>query len=438
MASSASLADLDRRHLWHPFTQAQTAPDPIVVRTAKGARITAEDGRDYLDLVSSWWVNLHGHGHPDIARAIGEQAERLEHVMFAGLTHEPAITLAKRLVDLLPTPLARVFYSDNGATAVEIALKIAYQYWRNRGVASRTRFLAFEGGYHGDTVGAMSLGKGSGFYGPFEALMIPVDLVPYPATFEGDLEVEAREAGALAALESLLAERPEGYAAAIIEPLVQGAAGFRVCRPEFLRAVASRLARAGTLFIFDEVMTGFGRTGAMFACGKAGVTPDILCLAKGLTGGFLPLAATVCREEIYAAFLSEDVHHAFLHGHSYTANPIGCAAALASLDLFEKEHTLARVAEIERLYRARFQGLAARPNVERTRVLGSIAAFEVKTDSSGYGAAVGATLKAMLMEQGLLLRPLGNVVYLIPPYCIADQELHHAFDVLDDALERVR
>src|SRR3990172_3836357 len=438
MAPSASLADLDRRYLWHPFTQAQTAPDPIVVRAARGAHITAEDGRDYLDLVSSWWVNLHGHGHPDIARAIAEQAERLEHVMFAGLTHEPAITLAKRLVDLLPTPLARVFYSDNGATSVEIALKIAYQYWRNRGVASRTRFLAFEGGYHGDTVGAMSLGKGSGFYGPFEALMIPVDLVPSPATFEGDLEVEAREAAALAALESLLAERPEGYAAAIIEPLVQGAAGFRVCRPEFLRAVGSRLARAGTLFIFDEVMTGFGRTGAMFVCGKAGVTPDILCLAKGLTGGFLPLAATVCREEIYVAFLSEDVHNAFLHGHSYTANPIGCAAALASLDLFEKENTLARVVEIERLYRARFEGLAAKSNVERTRVLGSIAAFEVKTESSGYGAAVGARLKAMLMEQGLLLRPLGNVVYLIPPYCIVDQELHHAFDVLDDALERVR
>lgn len=431
------LAERDRRHIWHPFTQAKTAPEPVVVAEARGARIVDAEGKEYLDLVASWWVNLHGHGHPRIARAIAEQAAKLEHVMFAGFTHGPAVELAERLVALLPAPLSRVFYSDNGATAVEIALKIAYQYWRNQGARGRKRFIAFEGGYHGDTVGAMSLGKGCGFYGPFEELMIPVDLVPFPATFEGDLEVEAREAAALAALDRLLEANPEGYAAAIVEPLVQGAAGMRLCRTEFLKAVAARLRRAGVLFIFDEVMTGFGRTGAMFACEKAGVTPDIICLAKGLTGGFLPLAATVCREEIYAAFLGESWESAFIHGHSYTANPLGCAAALASLDLFEEESSLQRVAAMERLYRGRFQGLSARADVERPRILGSIAAFEVKAEESGYGAAVGARLKAMFMEEGLLLRPLGNVLYLIPPYCIADDDLHRAFDVIDGALDRL-
>lgn len=432
------LLALDRRHLWHPFTQARTAPDPVVVTEAKGARITSAEGKEYLDLIASWWVNLHGHGNARIARAIAEQAERLDHVMFAGFTHEPAVELARRLVALLPAPLARVFYSDNGATSVEIALKIAYQYWRNRGASGRRRFIAFEGGYHGDTVGAMSLGRGCGFYGPFEALMIPVDLVPFPATWDGDLEVERRERAALAALDRLLDADPEGYAAAIVEPLVQGAAGMRMCRPGFLRAVAERLKKAGVLFIFDEVMTGFGRTGAMFACEKAKVVPDILCLAKGITGGFLPLAATVCREAIYEAFLGEGWETAFVHGHSYTANPIGCAAALASLDIFAEEDTLARIAAIERLYRDRFQGLLAKPNVERPRILGSIAALEVKADDAGYGSAVGATLKGLFMEQGLLLRPLGNVLYLIPPYCISDSDLHRAFDIIDGALDRVR
>ena len=430
------LAD-DARHVWHPFTQAQTAPDPVVVTGGKGARLTTADGTEYLDLISSWWVNMHGHGHPKIAAAIAEQAGGLEHVMFAGFTHEPAVTLAKRLADLLPPLLTRVFYSDSGATAVEIGLKIAFQSFRNRGETGRTRFIAFEGGYHGDTVGAMSVGQSCGFYEPFRDLMFPVDIVPYPATWEGDLEVEAKEAAALAALDRQLETAGAETVAAIIEPLVEGAAGMRMCRPEFLRAVEARLRAAGVLFIFDEVMTGFGRTGEMFACLKAGVTPDIVCLAKGLTGGFLPLAATVCRESIYESFLGESIDQAFIHGHSYTANPIGCAAGLASLDIFEEENSLARVAEIEQLYRDRFQGLAGRPNVARPRILGSIAAFDMTGAEAGYGAAIGPKLKSWFMERGLMIRPLGNVVYLIPPYCIEDADLHRAFDAIDTALDDV-
>lgn len=430
------LAD-DARHLWHPFTQAQTAPDPVVVTGGKGARLTTADGTEYLDLISSWWVNMHGHGHPKIARAIAEQAGQLEHVMFAGFTHEPAVTLAKRLTALLPAPLSRVFYSDSGATAVEIGLKIAFQSFHNRGETGRTRFIAFEGGYHGDTVGAMSVGQSCGFYEPFRDLMFPVDIVPYPATWEGDLEVEAKEAAALAALDRQLETSGAQTVAAIIEPLVEGAAGMRMCRPEFLRAVETRLRAAGVLFIFDEVMTGFGRTGEMFACIKAGVTPDIVCLAKGLTGGFLPLAATVCRESIYESFLGESIDQAFIHGHSYTANPIGCAAGLASLDIFEEENSLVRVTEIEQLYRERFQGLAGRPNVARPRILGSIAAFDVTGADAGYGASIGPKLKGWFMERGLMIRPLGNVIYLIPPYCIEDADLHRAFDAIDTALDDV-
>jgi adenosylmethionine-8-amino-7-oxononanoate aminotransferase len=426
---------LDRRHIWHPFTQEQTAPDPVMVVGGEGARLRAASGTEYLDLIASWWVNLHGHGHRKIVDAITAQAEKLEHVMFAGFTHAPAVDLAERLTGLLPDGLTRVFYSDNGATSIEIALKLAYQYWRNKGETGRTRFIAFEGGYHGDTVGAMSLGKGSGFYGPFEELMIPVDLVPFPATWEGDVEVEAREDAALGALDRQLDAKGSETVALVIEPLVQGAAGMRVCRPEFLQALAARTRDHDVLLIFDEVMTGFGRTGAMFACQKAGVTPDFICLAKGITGGYLPLAATVCREAIYAAFLGETWERAFIHGHSYTANPLGCAAALASLAIFEDENTLARIAEIEALYRGRFQGLAAKPNVARPRVLGSIAAFDVVAQEAGYGAAVGPRLKAYFMERGLLIRPLGNVVYLVPPYCIADDDLHRAFDAIDAALD---
>jgi adenosylmethionine-8-amino-7-oxononanoate transaminase len=426
--------NLDRQHVWHPFTQAQTAPDPIPITSAKGIRLYAEDGREFLDLISSWWVNLHGHAHPTIAAAIAKQAHTLEQVIFAGFTHRPAAQLAAELVQRLPAGLTRVFFSDDGSTAVEVALKMALQYWRNQGEAQRTRFLAFEGGYHGDTVGAMSVGRGSDFFSTYGSLLFEVGLLPYPQTWDGDADVVSKEQAALAVLDAYLAQHGETLAGVIIEPLVQGAAGMRMCRPEFLQQLAAKLRAAGILLIFDEVMTGFGRTGAMFAAIKAQVMPDLICLSKGLTAGFLPMSVTVASEAIYAAFLGENFDRALIHGHSFTANPLGCAAALASLQVFEDEQTLAKLPQIEAWHRQGLAQLAGHPAVQHVRVTGTIAAFDVVTTDAGYTSAVGAKLKAFFHERGLLLRPLGNVVYLLPPYCVTQDELALAYQTIGEAL----
>ncbi|QTR51656.1 adenosylmethionine--8-amino-7-oxononanoate transaminase [Candidatus Thiothrix anitrata] len=426
--------NLDRQHVWHPFTQAQTAPDPIPITSAKGIRLYAEDGREFLDLISSWWVNLHGHAHPTIAAAIAKQAHTLEQVIFAGFTHQPAAQLAHELVQRLPAGLTRVFFSDDGSTAVEVALKMALQYWRNQGEVQRTRFLAFEGGYHGDTVGAMSVGRGSDFFSTYGSMLFEVGLLPYPQTWDGDADVVSKEQAALAVLDVYLAQHGETLAGVIIEPLVQGAAGMRMCRPEFLQQLAAKLRAAGILLIFDEVMTGFGRTGAMFAAIKAQVMPDLICLSKGLTAGFLPMSVTVASEAIYAAFLGENFDRALIHGHSFTANPLGCAAALASLQVFEDEQTLAKLPQIEAWHRQGLAQLAGHPAVQHVRVTGTIAAFDVITADAGYTSAVGAQLKAVFHERGLLLRPLGNVVYLLPPYCVTQDELALAYQTIGEAL----
>ncbi|OQX07131.1 MAG: adenosylmethionine--8-amino-7-oxononanoate transaminase [Thiothrix lacustris] len=429
-----NIIDLDRRHVWHPFTQAQTAPDPIPIVSAQGIRLYAEDGREFLDLISSWWVNIHGHAHPTIAAAIARQAHTLEQVIFAGFTHQPAAQLAYELVQRLPVGLTRVFFSDDGSTAVEVALKMALQYWRNHGEIQRTRFLAFEGGYHGDTVGAMSAGKGCGFFDTYGSLLFEVGLLPFPATWDGDAAVAAKEQAALTQLDTYLADHGDTLAAVIMEPLVQGSAGMRMCRPEFLQALATRLRKAGILLIFDEVMTGFGRTGAMFASLKARVTPDIICLSKGLTAGFLPMSVTVASEAIYAAFLGETFDRALVHGHSFTANPLGCAAALASLQVFADEQTLATLPQIERWQRQGLATLAGHPLVQRVRVTGTIAAFDVVAADAGYTSAIGAQLKTFFHERGLLLRPLGNVVYVLPPYCVTEAELKQAYGVILEGL----
>ncbi len=428
---------LDRRHVWHPFTQAKTAPDPLPVESAQGIRLYMEDGREFLDLISSWWVNLHGHAHQKIAAAIAQQAQTLEQVIFAGFTHRPAAQLASALVEQLPEGLSRVFFSDDGSTAVEVALKITLQYWRNQGEARRTRFLAFEGGYHGDTVGAMSAGKGSGFFDTYGSLLFEVGLLPYPETWDGDADVEKKEQAALTSLDDYLERYGETLAGVIIEPLVQGAAGMRMCRPEFLQALSARLQAAGVLLIFDEVMTGFGRTGAMFASLKAKVAPDLICLSKGLTAGFLPLSVTVAREDIYAAFLGETFDRAFVHGHSFTANPLGCAAGLASLQVFAEENTLTKLPQIESWHRKGLEQLADHPLVMHQRITGTIAAFDVVTNDEGYNSDIGPRLKAFFHERGLLLRPLGNVVYLLPPYCVTEAELSHAYQVIAEALQDI-
>ncbi|MEO0034034.1 MAG: hypothetical protein RLZZ501_57 [Pseudomonadota bacterium] len=431
---SADLLALDARHVWHPFTQSATAGVPLVAVSGRGATLVTADGRELLDLVSSWWVNLHGHAHPAIVEAVATQAATLEQVIFADFTHRPAAELAARLAGHLPGDLDRVFFSDDGSTAVEVALKMALQYWRNVGQPGRDRFIGFEGGYHGDTVGAMSAGRSSGFFSAWEGLLFPVETVPFPATWDGDDRVAAREAEALAALDRAFAAQPGRVAAVIAEPLIQGAGGMRMCRPAFLAAVAERVRAAGALLILDEVMTGFGRTGPLFACLKAGITPDLVCLSKGITGGFLPMAATVAREPIHQAFLGASLDVAFLHGHSYTANPLGCAAGLASLDLLEGAACTARRAAIEAIHRDRLDDLARRGRVARTRLCGTVAACTVGAGGAGYGAAIGPKIKAAALGRGLLLRPLGDVLYLLPPYCITDAELHRAWDGIDAIL----
>ncbi|MBF0368472.1 MAG: adenosylmethionine--8-amino-7-oxononanoate transaminase [Magnetococcales bacterium] len=436
MTTRHPLVALDRRHVWHPFTQERTASDPIPISHARGTVLHTTDGREYLDLISSWWVITHGHGHPAIAQAIGEQAKRLEQVIFAGFTHEPAVRLAEGLIARLPEGLNRVFYSDNGSTSVEVALKMSCQYWQNRGEA-RKRFLAFEGGYHGDTVGAMSMGQTSGFFDAFRNMLFPVDTLPYPTTWEGDERIEQKEKASLAAVAEYLSRHGSACAAVLLEPLIQGAGGMRMCRPGYLAKLAALVKEAGVLLIFDEVMTGFGRTGALFACEKAGVIPDIICLSKGLTAGFMPLSATVCQERIYEAFLGEGFDRAFTHGHSFTANPLGCAAAVASLALFETEKTLQRVARIEEIHRQRLAALSRFPKARQRRVTGVVAALDVAAGDPGYQSKVGPWLKHFFLEQGLLLRPLGNVVYLLPPYCITEAELHRAWDGVEAALKQV-
>jgi adenosylmethionine-8-amino-7-oxononanoate aminotransferase len=419
-------------HLWHPYTQAKTAPAPLKVKSAQGIWLELEDGRRVMDCISSWWVNLHGHAHPEIAEAIYQQAKTLEQVIFAGFTHEPAEQLAERLLQKLPSNLNRVFYSDNGSTAVEVALKMAYQYWVNQN-CHRTRFIAFEGAYHGDTVGTMAVGARSIFSQVFSDLLFEVEYVPFPTTYLGDSSIQEREAAVLDLLRTKL-QQADRYAGILIEPLVQGVGGMSMGRSAFLTQLRQLATEFNTLLIFDEVMTGFGRTGDWFACIKANVQPDIICLSKGITGGFLPLAATVCTETLYQAFYSDDPIKTLYHGHSYTANPLGCAAGLASLKLMAEHETAFKGMEAKHYQHfAAFQG---HPKLEKFRVMGTIAAMDIVTQAeAGYLNQVGLEIRQQALDRGVLLRPLGNVLYLMPPYCITDAELALVYQTIATILE---
>ena len=423
-----TLTTRDQAVVWHPFTQHKTTSLPIAISSGKGAYLYDENGKRYLDLISSWWANIHGHAEPAIAKAIYEQAITLEHVLFAGFTHEPAVKLAENLLEILPPHFSKVFYSDNGSTAVEVGLKMAYQYWRNLGETNRQRFIAFEGGYHGDTFGAMALGKHSGYFNHFHDLLFAVDTFAYPTTAMNDESTEEKEQKVLVALSEHLDKHGKDTAALIIEPLLQGASGMRMCTPRFMRDLEKLVRSHGVLIIYDEVLTGFYRTGSYFACIKAETTPDIICLAKGLTGGFLPLAVTVCQEKIYQAFLGDTIASALIHGHTFTANPISCAAALASMKILKSLDTKAQVAMIEKVHEEELTRMLNSGVVDNPRYCGTVAAFDNKF-LDHYGSKRSYEIQNHFLEQGLLVRPLGKVFYFLSPYCITEEELRGAYDV---------
>lgn len=419
-----SLLDRDRACLWHPYTQALTAAAPLPVVRAQGVYLYTEDGRRILDGISSWWVNVHGHSHPKLNEALAAQARELEHVVFAGCTHRPAVELAERLLALLPRGLTRIFYSDNGSTAVEVALKLACQYWQNRGQPNRRTFLTLHHAYHGDTVGAMSASEDSVFTRAFTPLLFPVVRAHPPYCYRCPLGLTraACQIDCLSDLEARL-EGADSIAGVVVEPMLQAAGGMIVWPAEFLAGVRQLCDRYGTLLIADEVLTGFGRTGRMFASEHAAVRPDLVCLSKALTAGYLPLGATAATERIYQAFLSEDRTKTFFHGHSYTANPLACAVGLASLDLFRENAVIERVQALECQLRAGLEPLRSLPCVGDIRVIGGVGIVELESPSAGYLDHRGGDLSAAFLDRGLLLRPLGNVLYFMPPYVITESEV---------------
>jgi adenosylmethionine-8-amino-7-oxononanoate aminotransferase len=424
------LVERDARAVWHPYTQHGTGAEPLAVTAAEGAWLTLEGGRRVLDATSSWWTTLHGHGHPAIAAAIARQARALDHVLFAGATHEPAVALAERLLGLAPPGLGRVFYSDDGSTAVETALKMAVAFHARRGDAARTGFAALEEGYHGDTAGAMSVSADGPFTADFRALRFPCARVPAP--------VRGRAVGpCLDALDDLLAREGRRLAALVVEPLLMGAGGMLVTPPEFLRGVRERTRAHGVLLVADEVFTGFSRTGSVFACGRAGVTPDLLVVAKALTGGTLTLAATLATGEVWEAFRSARREDAFLHGHSYTANPVACAAALASLDLLVAGGC-ERAEAIGRRLGEGLEPLRGRRGVREVRGIGPVRAVELADeDGRGYLSGVAPRLAAIALEHDVLLRPLGPVLYALPPLCVTDAECDRVAAAMRAAVEAV-
>lgn len=415
--------------IWRPFTQMLNAEPPLMVRSGNGVFLELEDGKKIVDCISSWWVNLHGHARKEIADAIAEQANKLEQVIFAGFTHEPAEKLAERLLTHLPSNLKHVFYSDNGSTAVEVALKLAFQYWLNNG-KKKNKFIAFEGGYHGDTAGSMSIGQGSPFWNTFEPLLFSIELAPFPSTFDNDSFVQEKESRSLNRLKEILDKDGDNIAAICIEPLIQGAGGMRFCRPQFLKDLRALCNQHDVLLIFDEVMTGFGRTGDWFAACRADVQPDLICISKGITGGFLPLSVTACSSTIFDAFLSTDHSKTFFHGHSYTANPLACAAAIASMDLLESDPTVFSAMEA-RHKTFMNKHIKDHPRLIQQRVCGTIFAAEIQSkEEDSYFNSVAPILKKRFIEKGFLIRPLGNTVYLMPPYCIDDDILEAAYKVI--------
>jgi adenosylmethionine-8-amino-7-oxononanoate aminotransferase len=412
--------------VWHPFTQHALQSEATPIAKGEGAWLQTADGYRIFDAISSWWVVTHGHCHPHIVRAIKEQADSLDQVIFAGFTHEPAERLARRLIEITPPDLEYVFFSDSGSTSVEVALKMALGFWRHNG-EKRSRILALEGAYHGDTIGGMSVGQRGVFNAPYDPLLFDVERLPFPCA--------GREQVTLDALNAACRNGP--IAALIVEPLILGAGGMLIYPPWVLAEMKRICQTHGILMIADEVMTGWGRTGTLFACEQANVAPDIGCYSKGLTGGSLPLAVTLCRSDIFEAHYSTDRTRTFFHSSSYTANPIACAAALANLEIWQREPVMERVRRLAALQTERLDRFRANRRFANVRQLGTITALDIVTSDAGYMANVGPRLYLSFRARGLLVRPLGNSIYVMPPYCSTADELDLVYDAIDEVAQEV-
>ena len=435
----------DLKFIWHPYTQMKDAKKnpPILIERGDGLKLYDAKGYFYYDTISSWWSNVHGHNHPLIKAAIKEQLDSLEHVLFAGMTHKPAILLAQRLVSLAPQGLTKVFFSDDGSTAVEVAIKMSFQYWQHKGKTNKTKFVCLDRGYHGDTIGAMSLGGVDLFNKVYSPLFFPTYKVPSPYCYRCPMKKNREDCAidCLRPLEKLLEKKSKEIAGIILEPLLLAAGGMIVYPKEYLTGAAKLAKKFHLHLILDEVATGFGRTGTMFACQQAQTYPDFICLSKGLTGGYLPMAATLTTEKIYKAFYADhEKKKTFYHGHTYTANPVGCAAALASLEIFEKERTLENVRKMSLLFKKRLSAFEKLPWVGDVRSLGLVGAIELvknkKTkESFPFKKRIGFKVYQKGLKEHLILRPLGDIIYFVLPLCIKEEELS---DILDKSYEVIK
>lgn len=422
----------DHQYIWHPFTPLVGSTPVLPIVRAEGAYLYTQEGRAILDAIASWWVNLHGHCHPDIAAAIFRQAQTLEHVIFAGFTHQPAVELAENLLRLLPNNQTKVFFSDDGSTACEVALKMALQYWYNRGI-KKTKIIALQGAYHGDTFGAMSVGDRNPFNAPFAEKLFEVEFLPFPECYQvaccagSRNNPKCRVVNACIEKMQKLAESGE-VAAFIYEPLVQGAAGMRMYSVAILDKLLEIAKAHEIICIADEVMTGFGRTGKLFASQYLSSPPDIMCLSKGITGGAMPLGVTTCTEEIIGAFRSAESSKTFYHGHSFTANPLACAAALASMKILLQKETIQAIANIGESHISFERKIIGHRALREVRTLGTILALELQTkEQTSYFNEIGKSVYQYFLDRNILLRPLGNVLYVMPPYCISNEELNWVY-----------
>lgn len=415
---------MEENFIWHPFTQMKTAAVPLHVTRAKDCTLYTAEGKAYIDAISSWWVNIHGHCNEIIADAIAEQAKTLEHVIFAGFTHTPAIELSKKLIHMLPGNFSKVFFSDDGSTSVEVALKMAIQYWHNQGI-QKTTIIAFDNAYHGDTFGAMSVAERNAFNAAFNPYLFDVKRLPLPD--KQNISAIKKQFDSIA--------KEGNVAAFIFEPLVQGAAGMLMYEASYLDELITLANEYDIVCIADEVMTGFGRTGKNFAIEYVSHKPDIICLSKGITGGFMPLGVTVCTQKIYDAFYADDNRKTFFHGHSYTANPLACAAANASMEILMSEQCRQRINTIVLSHADFADTIAGHPFIKNIRQQGTILAIELNTaESSSYFNNIQSTAYQYYLSRGVFLRPLGNIVYIMPPYCITQSELQTVYSCVSDSL----